>query len=253
MTSPQSLGQSGEGKKPSPRELSDDKLNEIENYAEWLEYVIGSQSVNGLFHTKALMNAKITSEDCYAFIKTAREAIKNAPVTYEDSITARSALDSGWEKIDDAIETAGFWYKFQYIYAVPAFILALVYFSILILLAFRFTDISLFNILPSAVLIAGSMGALLRCIWRLIRDLELREYVKSWITQLVLAPFLGALLSLGVYVAYYFVSAASSRPPQAFDISSLLLSLIAGYGWRETVDLLTNFTKATIGSILRLS
>ena len=238
---------------PRPRILSKDEVSALENEVIRLETIIASQSVNGLFRSKALKNANITSEDCYDFLKTARDAIKNEPVTFQDSISARNALNSGWEKIDEAIEMAGSWYKFQYIYAVPAFVIMVAYFSFIIVGAIRFANIQIFGLLPSAVLIAGSAGALLRWIWSVIYYLQDRQFVKNWITPLALAPFLGALLGLGVYAAYYFVSAGAGRPPQAFDITSFLLSLIAGYGWRETVSLLTKFTKATIGSILTKS
>ncbi len=238
---------------PSPRVLSSDQVTAIDDEGDLLETTIAAQSANGLFHFKALRDANITSEDCYRFLKTAREAIRNQPVTYQDSLTAKSALSSGWEKLDEAIETAGFSYKFQYIYAAPAFVALVAYFAVLMVAAFRFTNIQIFGFLPSGVLVAGSIGALLRWIWILISSVELRKYVKNLITSLLLAPFLGALLSLGVYAAYYFASAATGRAPSAFDITALLLSLIAGYGWVETVKLLTKFTKATIGSILEKS
>jgi hypothetical protein len=235
------------------RPLSKDQVSALENEANRLETIISSQSANGLFRSKALEDAKTGSEDCYAFVRMAREAIRNEPVTFQDLISAKNALDSGWERIDEAIETAGFSYKFQYIYGAPTFVIMLAYFSFLIVGAIRFANIQIFGLLPSAVLIAGSMGALLRWMWGLISCLLDREFVKNWITPVALAPFVGALLGLGVYAAYYFVSAAAGRPPQAFDISSLLLSLIAGYGWRETMQLLSKFTRATIGSILTKS
>jgi len=241
-------------KTPGPRMLSQEEIQAIEKEIGWLENVIASQSANGLFRLKAVREAKITSEDCYIFIRTARDAMAVQSPTYQQLVSAKNALNSGWEKIDEAIETAGVVYRLRYIYALGSLAVVLLFFFGLLFIGTRYSDIKVFGLVPLQVLIAGSTGALLWYMWFIVRHVENRQYMKNWLFPTILAPFIGALLGVAVYVAYFFlVFAATGRTEVTpiFDMSSLLFSFIAGYGWRETIDMLTGLTKVILGSILK--
>jgi len=238
------------------RELEPHEIKQLEAEITRLETIIGTQSANGLFHLlrKKTKGATIDSEACYKFVNEARDSLKLRTVTYTEYNHAKKSLNSGWETIDEAIHGASLWYKLRCIYAVDNIVLLVTVAIVLFLTRLWNSNLVLLKFIPIEVPIAGAMGAMLRHLWSIAPDVFDRQYAKAWFSRIFYVGFIGALLSSVTYLVYLVALIAASKPlPTGLDVQSLLISLIAGFGWDETYRGLRGFAKQTVGSLFQKS
>jgi len=235
------------GVEMSLRKATPDQINMIEDEITRLETIVASQSVNGLFQRRCVKEAKLSSEQCYGYIAAARKHLVSEPVTYQAFGLAKEELNKCWEVIDEAIEKGGWGYKILCIYSadIVLFLLAVVVAGAL--LPFFYSSHIVFHLFPLWVPAAGAMGSCLRFLWDLKYRTDDRMYCKNWRSGALITPLIGAIIAMGVYPAYFI---ASRLTVVDLDMPGFSISLLSGFGWKESVDLLSRLTKATLGSIL---
>lgn len=229
------------------REATPDEIRKIETESEWLGWVIGAQSLNGLFERKSVQALNISAQECYGYIASARQHLWQKTVYYRDVDQARNELNKCWTRIDQAIERGGRMYKILYVHAVDTTVFLFLIVVGAVLLPFFYRLPTAFGLFPSWVPAAGAVGSSLRYLWRLKKFVDDRTYCKSWRTGAVITPFVGGIIALGVYSVYYVTVRLAIV---ALDIPGFLICVLSGYGWEESINLLDRFTKATFGSIL---
>jgi len=229
------------------KEAPPDQIRTIEHEITWLEEIISAQSLNGLFERKRVQDATISAQECYGYVGNARQHLRSKTVYYKDYSLAREELNKCWTRIDQAIERGGRTYKILYVQAIDVILFLLLFVVGAVVLPFFYCLPIAFGLFPAWVPAAGAVGSSLRYLWRLKSSVDNRTYCKSWRPGAVITPFVGGIMALGVYSAYYVTVRATIV---ALDIPGFIVCFVSGYGWAESIDLLDRFAKATLGSIL---
>jgi hypothetical protein len=160
------------------------------------------------------------------------------------------------EKYFDAVESKNFWWKFQYVYAFPIFI-----YNVLFLLAIFFlyylginekmSSILQINSLPINAVIWGTIGGILRSLWKLWNNLDDRIYRSAWLINFLSAPILGAILGGLVFfivssgaVILTASSVTTGNNENGLNSSLIIvLSALGGYNWEWAIEQLEKLKK----------
>jgi len=229
------------------KEATPDQIRTIETEITWLEEIVAAQSLNGLFERKRVQQEQISAKECYEYIANARMHLTSKTVYYKDFALAKEELNKCWTRIDQAIERGGRIYKILYVHSIDVILFLFLLVLGAVVLPFFYCLPIAFGLFPAWVPAAGAVGSSLRYLWHLKGSIDSRTYCKSWRPGAVITPFVGGIIALGVYSAYYVTTRATTL---ALDIPGFLVCVLSGYGWAESVNLLDRFTKATLGSIL---
>lgn len=177
----------------------------------------------------------------------ARKHLASKPVSYDSFASAKDELNKCWTNIDLAIEQGGWWYKSICVYAADIVLFLLLMVVGAALLPFYYSRPIMFGLFPVWVASAGAMGSSLRFLWDLKYRIDRREYCKNWKSGALITPFIGGIIALGVYPAYFIASRATGI---VLDMPGFSICILAGYGWMESIELLARLTRATLGSVL---
>ncbi len=222
------------------------ELKLVEQLYEWadaLETKLNVASENGLFQHQPGVYQTILEKTMF----TIEESVShNSKLSRSQYRLALQSLDEAKHLYDSALQGVSRWKKLSCIYGVPSLIYLLAVFATLItLLGLLFpsqanqtstnstaTNVKTLLAVPAPVILAGSLGAVLRGIWALWWDVNRMKYRKVWETWYILAPFMGALLGLVVYLAFYTGIVATTAKPDIANLTlAYLIAFVAGFNW----------------------
>lgn len=216
-----------------------DRLSELYDSCEAFETRLQVAIENGLFeHQDIVELAAVQSplKDATAISLTP----KVSPEQYSDAI---AKLDTAKGYFAKALVAAGTWKRLLYVYGLPPLIYLLLVLAFDAWFAFRFIPRYpgiAFLSMPLQILVAGSVGSVLKGMTGLWRHVDSLEYRKVWSTWYLLNPFIGALLGGIVYLAFDvgIVVTTSSTASMSNPVLPILVAAIAGYNWEWSRDVL---------------
>ncbi len=248
--------------KPSRKEeeFVDAKLvDQLYGWADRLETKLNVASENGLFKHQPTVYQTILEK----IMDTIENSVsQNKKLTRNEYRKALQSLDEAKHLYDSALQGVPRWKKITSIYGVPSLLYLLLVFATVLALIVLIspsqstptpTNSSATNVrsilaVPIPVILAGVLGAVLRGIWALWNDVDLMQYRKIWETWFILAPFMGALLGLVVYLAFYTGVIATTTKPDLTNLTlAYLIAFIAGFNWDASKKVLEKVASILTG------
>ena len=177
------------------------------------------------------------------------ELLKEAPLSLSTPrskyFEARSNYNRAKDKFNTAVDKAGRWWRVQYAYAIPYFLyLVAVLGVVLLLVYFRPLPSQLTLIpVPKKAIMWGVIGSVLQGLWALWKDVNARQFRRSWIVWFLAVPFIGGLLGAVMYLAFVAGFVAATKSTLQDPTVPLLVAALAGFSWDWAIGVLDNLTK----------
>lgn len=227
-----------------PHDASDDqvdadRLGELYKSCNDFETRLQVAIENGLFQHQSVVKLS----EILPLLKDAMIISLTPRVSPKDYSDAILKLDTAKGSFAQALVAVGTWKRLLYVYGLPpmAYLLLVLAFDGWVVLKFipNYPGISFLS-MPFQILVAGSVGSVLKGLAGLWEHVDALEYRKIWATWYLLNPFMGALLGGIVYLAFDvgIVVTTSSGVSMTNPILPILVAAIAGYNWKWSRDVL---------------
>jgi len=197
---------------------------------------------NGLFQ-----HQKDQYDTIHSRLLDALGASMKANCSATEYVAARKNVDDAQTNFNTTIQSAKFGYKFNYVYGLPVLLYLI---GMLGLIAFREAFRSLFPPLssvhlslpaiPTHIVLAGAVGAILRAIIALWRQVDRMLYRRVWATWFILSPITGALLGGIVYLGFFVGILVTTNGMINNPALPILIAAIAGFNWEWAQGVLQN-------------
>jgi hypothetical protein len=227
--------------------LSNEDDEKRKSYADNIDRVdtwATSAAENGLFKDGEKDSSK-SLDPILEKLKEARESLK-----CYNFIQCSDALSKAADHYFRAVDSASISWRFLNIYAIHLWIYLVTFLAIIFI--FYYFDLDHFLHLRAGVTQLsidaaawGVIGSLLRGIWWLWKNVNDREYRKTWIVWFISTPFIGGILGAIVY----FIITAGLLIVTTDDLSNrnnfdeitnpmvvIVFAALAGFNWDWAID-----------------
>lgn len=203
-----------------------------------------SAAENGLFKDGEKDSSK-SLDPILEKLKEARESLKCC-----DFIQCSDALSKAADHYFRAVDSASMSWRFLNIYAIHLWIYLVTFLAIIFI--FYYFDLDHFLRLRAGVSQSsidaaawGVIGSLLRGIWWLWKNVNDREYRKTWIVWFISTPFIGGILGAIVYfiisAGLLIVTTDDLNNRNNFDeiinpMVVIVFAALAGFNWDWAID-----------------
>ena len=203
-----------------------------------LQMVLESADENGLFKSDSETYKNILSD-----LIVARDELKQNPPRI---IEAWEKFYSAYHKFNQVVNSADFWWRFEYSFGGLPLIYLTTVFASIVLVCVLITPTVLDSrvlLIPGWAYLWGSIGGVLQGFWRLWQHVSDRILRKHWITWYMLLPIIGAILGALTYLIFFagFITATGETEIKS-EFIIMLLCAIAGFSSKWAVQLLDKLT-----------
>lgn len=222
---------------------SDEYTPLLRGQIEDLATTLVTVSENSLFSVQS----KIKYHECVQPLNEARSKLN------QDFNGALAKYMEASGKIDEAIDAASLKWRVVHLYGIPHMLYLLICLASLVYVYIWSTRLS-----PSMIVtlwvpiwspVLGALGGIARGLWSLWYRVNRRSLRKVWLTWFIVAPFVGAILGVLMYLAFLAGYVATTQSTEVKgEAFPMLLSLLAGFNWEWANQTLSRIVKALGGT-----
>ncbi len=215
------------------------RIPDLFERADDLDTQLNTATENGLFEHQH----EVDHDAVLAPLSEAIEISLSPGLTPGQFAEGIRKYDTALHQFNKALGAVSLWRKLSYIYGIPslAYMLAVLAFDFWLVFKFLpgYASGLPFLSIPLEILVAGSVGSVLRGMTNLWYNVDRKQYRKVWATWYLLSPFIGALLGGLVYLAFYVgIAVTTSGAAISNPVLLILVAALAGYNWEWSRDVL---------------